>query len=219
MKNRLKIHNSMLSMIREFYPDEEYLSMLDKKVSAYSDEDFIKFISNKELKIVSSPFKKGVMLDKKRCLDFLKKHDRNPFQRVTIEDEITGLLYRPERKYLVLPVPIKRVVQSLFHKRSIPTNYSHVDQRTNQPTGPSKGSRISNTEALIINSQGDGYPNALREFYKYRGGDMRALNAMNKLIMDQGGVSHKTLNSLGSRPKSVEVFGTYLTAQHFKNNA
>lgn len=209
----------MLSMIREFYPDEDYLAMLDKKVSAMSDAEFTKFIKNRELKVVSSPFKKGVMLNTAAPLKFLKKHDRNPFQRVMIEDEITGLKYSPEKLYLVLPLPVKRLVQSLFHKRSIPTNYSHVDQRTDQPTGPSKGSRISNTEALIINSQGDGYPNALREFYKYRGGDIKSLNAMNKLIMDQGGVAHKTLNSLGSRPKSVEVLGSYYTAQHFKNNA
>lgn len=218
MKNRNKLEKKLFSMIKELYPDEAYIAMLKNKVSAMSDKRFEQFIREKELKIISSPFKSEVKLDNSRALEFLKRYDRNPFQRITIEDEITGIVYSPTRKYMVLPVPCKRVVQTLFHKRSIPTNLTHIDQRTDQLTGASKGSRISNTEAQIINSQGDGYPNTLREFYKYRGGDTRALNAMNKLIIAQGGVKHATLNSLGSRPKSVEVLGAYYTAQHFKNN-
>lgn len=217
MKNRKKIENKLFQLVNDLYPDPEYLAMLKAKIKAMSDKRFETFVREKELKLVTSPWKEGVKLDVSRALRFLEDNGRDPYQHITIEDEVTGIVYSPEKKYFVFTEPVKRVVQTLEHKRSIPTNFTHIDQRTDQLTGPSKGSRISNIEAQIINSQGDGYPNTLREFYKYRGGDSRALNAMNKLIYTQGEVSHSTLNSLGSRPKAVEVTSSYYTAQHFKN--
>ena len=218
MKNRKAIEEKAIELIREFYPDEDYLSVLASKMKAMSDERFIRFIKNKELKVISSPMKPEPKLSSERCLKFLIKHNRNPWKRLVMVHDKSGLEFSPAKTYLVLPVPIKRVVQTLYHKRSIPTTQTHIDQRTDQPTGPSKGSRMSNTEALIINSQGDGYPNTLKEYYKVRGGDNRALNAANKLIIAQGTASHSVIDTLGSRPKAVKVLGTYLTAQHYDNN-
>lgn len=217
MKNRAKIESFLFSSVESFCPDKEYIAALKKTVGAMSNARFTEFIKNREFKIVTTPLKQKDKLSIKTTLDFLEANNRSPYKRVVIVDEVTGIKHSPDKKSLCLPLPCKRVVQTLFHKRSIPTSATNIDQRTDQVTGASKGSRISNVEALIISSQGDGYPNSLREFYKYRGGDNRALNAMNKLIITQGGVKHATLNSLGSRPKVVEVLSSFLTAQHLRN--
>jgi len=138
------------------------------------------------------------------------------FQRVWLTDPTTGRVYLSNRKYLVMHLPVRRQIQTLVHKISIPEDNMHIDELTNQPTGVSKGSALSFPELLVLYSQG--HDEIIKELMKYRGGDLKGMNAMNRMIHEAGSCSMETLDTLGTTVKATETLSTYLTAMHIENN-
>ncbi|WP_201285368.1 hypothetical protein, partial [Klebsiella pneumoniae] len=89
--------------------------------------------------------------------------------------------------YLVIDVPLRRQVQLLQSKATIPENNKHIDDLSGQSTGPSKGSKISFPELQVLFAQG--LDSTITELIQFRGGDAKAFNAMNRAIIENGGVS------------------------------
>lgn len=138
------------------------------------------------------------------------------FQHLVLTDPQTGTTYTTPKKYMVIDLPVRRQAQMLKKKQSIPEDDKHHDQYTDQATGVSKGAKISFPEIQILAAQK--VDTALRELISFRGGDMKAYNAMKRTIYAEGGVSHAALSSLGTRVKSIKVFSAYLKAMHLDNN-
>lgn len=130
-------------------------------------------------------------------------------------DPTTGEVYRTPVKYLVIDVPLRRQVQLLQSKATIPENNKHIDELSGQSTGPSKGSKISFPELQVLFAQG--LDSTITELIKFRGGDAKAFNAMNRAIIENGGVSIDYLSQFNTKVKSVTTLSTLLKTIHLDN--
>jgi hypothetical protein len=115
----------------------------------------------------------------------------------------------------VVDLVLRRQAQLLVKKISIPEDNKSVDDFTGQPTGKSKGSKISYPETQILAALN--LDNNLTELLKFRGGDVKGFDAMNNSISKTGGVSLASIEKLGTRVKSTETLHTLLTCMHIGN--
>lgn len=187
-----------------------------------SDEDFDKWIKKliaKETYIaIIAPEKVGPQLSVANNLNVAKKWGHEFFERIWMDPKNGAPAFLSNDKYLVVDFPFKRQAQFLVKKISIPEDNRSIDNLTGQPTGKSKGSKISWPEVQIMAALG-GFDNTIVEFIKFRGGDLQGFNAMNHSIHTTGGVTLSSIGVLGTRVKSVQSLSTLLTSMHLTNSA
>lgn len=138
------------------------------------------------------------------------------FERIWIDKGDDVPPYLSPIPYLIVDLPLRRQAQLLVKKISIPEDNKSIDDLTGQPTGKSKGSKISYPEIQIMSALG--LDKNLVELIKVRGGDVKAFNAMNDSIAKTGGVSIDALEALGTSVKSTDTLSTILTAMHLSNS-
>ncbi len=138
------------------------------------------------------------------------------FQKLILTDPVTGQTYETPLPYPVVDLPVRRQVQMLKEKISIPEDNRHFDDYTDQPTGISKGGGISLPETLVLYSAG--LSQSLTEMIKYRGGDLKAMNAMDRAIAEQGDASMESISRFGTRVKSTVTMSILLKGMHLDNN-
>ena len=138
------------------------------------------------------------------------------FHRLWLTDTTTGKQFLSNRKYLVMHLPVRRQIQTLVNKISIPEDNRHIDELTDQPVGVSKGSSMSLPETLVLHAHG--MDKGIEEMIKFRGGDLKAMNAMDKEIINTGGVKMETISKLGTRVKSTQTLSSFLKGMHLDND-
>lgn len=138
------------------------------------------------------------------------------FERVWITDPATGSTYLSPIKFPIVYLPVRRQIQSLVNKVSIPDDNKHIDELTDQPVGPSKGSSISFPELQVLYAQG--FDKALIELVKFRGGDDKGFRAMDKMLMESGTVTIDQLEGMGTRAKASDTLSTLFKTAHLDNN-
>jgi hypothetical protein len=116
---------------------------------------------------------------------------------------------------MVIDLPIRRQSQHLQKKRSIPENNRVIDQLSGQPTGPSKGAKISYPELQVL--AGMNMDSSLVELIKYRGGDKGGYNALNAMVGRYGAANLKTLSNYATGVQSTQTLKIFLTASHLKS--
>lgn len=139
------------------------------------------------------------------------------FQHLILTDPQTGQVYKTQNKHMVGLVPFRRQVQMLVKKSSIPDSNHIIDERTGQPTGDSKGARLSAPEIQVNASKG--VNKMILEWIKFRGGDAKAYDAMNRSIIETGDVSMESIMANSNTiVKSNKTLSVYLKAMHLDNN-
>lgn len=123
--------------------------------------------------------------------------------------------YLTPEKYMVLELPSRRQAQLLVKKRSIPENNKRIDNFTGQVTGDSKAAKISFPETQIL--RGMGLDQTLTELLKYRGGDIKGAEAMDRVMARDGKVSMASIAHLASGVESTKTLKAYLTSMHLRN--
>lgn len=126
-----------------------------------------------------------------------------------------GTRYLSPLKYPIVELTLRRQAQLQEKKVSIPQDNSSVDILTGQPTGKSKGSKISFPEIQVLSALG--LDESLEEFLKCRGGDLLSFNAMNDSISKTGGVDLRQIEKLGGKVQSTETLHAYLVGMHIAN--
>ena len=101
-------------------------------------------------------------------------------------------------------------------KISIPKHNRTVDDFTGQPTGDSKGSKMTYPEIGVLDSLG--LKNTLEELLVYRGGDTKGFAAMNSAINDTGAVNFEEIEDRRSGVESVKTLSVFLKSAHVGNN-
>ena len=212
--HRKQAEEYILTNINELDPTGENAKLYVDKFSKMSDEDFEKMIEGIEknditLQLIVPNFSK-VKMDVACNLELGKKLGHTFFERINIpaKDGLPG--YLTPIPYPVIVLPVRRQAQLLDKKISIPEDNNSVDDFTGQPTGKSKGSKISYPEGQVL--AGMGLNKTLTEFYKYRGGDEKGFNAMNTMISRTGGVSQKAIEPFAGGVKVTTTLKTYLAA-------
>ena len=217
--NRKAAEQLILETIEKICPGGENAQLYKDLFATMDDKAFEVFINDldagkQRLAIVAPNFGKS-KLSTARNIAIAEEMGHNFFQRIWIPAKGDRPAYLTPVPYLVADFPLRRQAQLLDKKISIPEDNNSVDDFTGQPTGKSKGSKISYPEVQVLAALG--LENNLIEFMKYRGGDEKGFNAMNVSISRTGGVSLKAIEPFSGKVKSTQSLKTMLTAAHLKN--
>lgn len=208
-----------LEYIEKLLPGSEnaqYYKTLFAGMSDKQFDDFIAAIKGKRAHLaIVAPNLSEHKLSVERNLALAKELGHNFFQRIWMNEGNGQDPYLTPISYPVVKLPFRRQVQVLEKKRSIPENNKSIDYLTGQPTGPSKGSKISYPETQIMSTLN--LTESLTELIKVRGGDIEAFNAMNDQISKTGSASLETITSAGTTVRSTRTLSTILTAMHLSN--
>lgn len=219
MSKRAEATAFILKYIEKLLPGSPNTAVYKEQLEGLSEVafgDFMKRLrTGEEVLSIMTPNLSKAKLDLKRNLAIAKELKHEFFEQLELTDPTTGTQYLTPIKYLVLDLPLRRQVQLLDKKYSIPENNKHVDELSGQATGSSKGSKVSFPELQVLFAQG--LESTITELIKFRGGDNKAFNAMNRAIVENGGVSIEQLSKLGTKPKSVTVLSTLLKGMHLDN--
>lgn len=220
MANRKQAQEFIISMIEKVCPGGDNAKIYVDLFDSMDDESFDLFMKkieegNAKLAVIAPNFSKA-KLSVSRNLKLAKELGHNFFERIWIEGDENTPTYLTPIPYMIVDIPLRRQAQLLIKKISIPENNKTIDDFTGQPTGVSKGSKISYPETQVLAAMG--LDNCLTEMLKYRGGDTGGFLAMNKMISRSGGVSLKAIEQFSTGVESTRTLKTYLTAMHLDNN-
>jgi hypothetical protein len=220
MSNRVAAIDYIVKYVNKILPNSENGKLIRESLEALSDTDFASYMdgleTGEEVVPMYVPNLSKARISIERNLEVAAELKHDFFQRLWWTDPITGTTFLTNEKYLVIDLPLRRQVQLLQKKYSIPDDNKHVDELTGQPAGVSKGSRLSFPEIQVLYAQG--LDRTIEELIKYRGGDTKAFNAMNRSIVDTGGVSLDAISVNNTKVKSTQTLSTYLKAMHLANN-
>lgn len=217
--NRKEAEAFILEYIDKITGSQENRKIYEDLFASMSDADFDIFMKGIEdesnvLAVIAPNFGKGV-LSTERNLKIAKELGHNFFQRIIIEGKDDIPTYMTPIPYMVVDLPLRRQAQLLVKKISIPEDNKTVDDFTGQPTGKSKGSKISYPEIQVLAAMG--LDSCLEEMLKYRGGDTGGFIAMNKAISRSGGVSMDSIRQFSTGVESTRTLKTFLLAAHLDN--
>ncbi len=209
----------ILKYIDKLLPGSENTKIYQDLFASMSDKQFDEFmqrLKSKEIRLaIIAPNLNEPKLEIERNLDLAEELGHQFFERIWIDGSNEVAPYLSPIPYLIVDLPLRRQAQLQVKKTSIPEDTRSVDDFTGQPTGKSKGSKISYPEMQILMALD--LPASLTEMLKYRGGDVKGFDAMNAAISETGGVSMNTIAHLGSRVKSTETLSVFLTCMHLGN--
>lgn len=179
-------------------------------------EQFINDLDSEKTRLcITAPNYGKERLEIARNLEIAERLGHEFFQRIWVPANGDVDEYLTPLPYLVVELPLRRQAQLLQKKISIPEDNNSVDDFTGQPTGKSKGSKISYPETQVLAAVGLNV--CLQEFLKYRGGDEKGFNAMNTMINRTGGVSMAAIEPFAGTVKSTLTLSTMLSGMHLKN--
>lgn len=217
--NRKAATDWLVNFVDELVPNSPNGARIRRELEGLTDEQFealmIDFENGEDWPSIIIPTGAKYDISVERNLAIGEREGVKFFERIWQTDRSTGQELLSNTPALIMDIPIRRQKQHLDEKASIAEDNRHVDELTGQPTGASKGSAISNPQALILKSRG--LDVALTEFMKVRGGDGKAFAYSNKAIWERGVVSLDEISKLGTRTKSVDTLSTLYTTQHLEN--
>lgn len=217
---RKEAEDFILKHLKELAPGSITASLYEKRFKSMSDQDFEAFMSRiesgEEFLVVHAPNFSNSGISVEKNLKLGEKLGYQFFQRVWIGKKANEPAYLTPVKYLVLDLPLRRASQLLIKKIRIPLHNKTHDTLTGQPTGDSKGAKISYPELQVLASMG--LDNSVIELIKFRGGDVKGHNAMSAMINRYGQTNLKTLANFSSGVESTKTLNTFLTSMHLKSN-
>lgn len=219
--DRKAAEKEALYFINKFIPGSANGKVYEELFEKMTDAEFEEWVKHledgTEIMALYAPNLQDETLQMTRIYEVADELEFELFQHLTLTDQQTGQVYRTANKHMVGIVPFRRQVQMLVKKASIPSSNHVIDQRTGQPTGDSKGARLSAPELQVNASKG--LHSMLIELIKGRGGDEATYLAMNRSIIETGQASMNSIMSeFDSNVKSTKTFSVYLKAQHLDNN-
>lgn len=216
---RTETQEFILTYIRKITGGDENVKIYQDLFASMSNKDFEEFMKGIEsgetrLAVVCPNFSKQ-KLSTERNLAIAKELGHKFFQRIWFQGDENTPTYLSPIPYLVVDLPLRRQAQLLVKKISIPETNSSVDDLTGQPTGKSRGSKISYPETQVMAAMG--LDNSLVEMIKYRGGDTKGFQAMNTYISRMGNVSLDSIKHLAGGVEATKTLQIYLNCLHLSN--
>ena len=220
MGNRKAATAELLKMIDRLLPGSENATLYKDRLATMTDDDFEAFIgrleTGEEILSLIAPNLSEHKLSLENNLALAKEWKHEFFEQLWLTDPTTGVVYLTPVKYLVVDLPVRRQQQLLFEKMSIPKDNRRVDENTGQPAGDSHGASLSFPEVQTLYAQG--IDQSIEELFKFRGGDIKGMQAMNRQVIETGSVSLASLRRVRTVVKSTETLSTLLKAMHLDNN-
>lgn len=214
--NRKAAEAVILKRIDQMAPGGPTVQIYRDMFAKMDDEAFHAFmmrLKNGEVQLVIlAPNLTQPRLSIENALAMAEEMGHDFYQRIWINPGDGSPAYLTNKKYLVLDLPYRRQAQMLEKKVRIPKHNRSIDAVTGQPSGESKGSKLSSPEIQVLAALD--LPNTITEFIKFRGGDIRGFDAMMDMIDKNGGVSMDAISHLAGGVESTKALATYLNAMH-----
>lgn len=219
-KNRKKAEEFILQFCKDIEPTGYNVEQYKKIFADMSDKEFDDYMvglrDKTKFLVLFKPMYKAKGLTTENNLKVATKYGLEFFERL----QFTGNENEPDTvtsiKYLVIDLPYRRQSQTLEKKISLPDNNRIIDQSTYQPTGASKGAKVSFPELQVL--IGMGLDNSVNELIKFRGGDRGGFSAYNSMMLRYGSVNLRTLNNYATGVESTKTLKSYLLGMHIKQN-
>lgn len=218
MANRKAAQEFWLDFIEELVPGGQNKEIYQKFFDSMDDAQFEAFVSKIEngsanMAIWIPNFAKS-KVSTKNNLKIAEKYGIKFFQKVWIPAKQGVRKYLTPKPYLILDLPVRRQAQLHDKKISIPENNNSVDYITGQPTGASKGAKISFPELQVLTTMG--LDKTAIEFMKIRGGDSGSFNALNAVMDRNGSVSQAEIEPYSTGVKSTKALKHMLLGMGLK---
>ena len=216
MPNRKKAEEFILQFMKDIEPTGYNIQQYKLVFESMSDQDFDLFMrglrdGSKRLPVFKPTYKaNGITVENN--IKIGPKYGVEFFEPLIVTGERNTPDYQTPVKYMVVDLPYRRQSQTLDKKISLPTNNKVIDELTYQPTGDSKGSKISYPELQVL--IGMGLDKSITELFKFRGGDRGGFNAYNAMFLRYGSANLSTLSNYSTGVESTRTLKTYLTAAH-----
>lgn len=219
--SRKLLEKEALYFIDMFMPGSPNKDLMADMFKRMSDADIEQWVANlesgEEYVTLFAPNLIKHTLSIERNYKVAKALGFELFQQLVLTDQSTGQTYLTPNKHLIGMLPLRRQVQMLAKKRSIPGSSHVADEFSGQAAGTSKGSRLSGPEIQVNISKG--LKTSVLELIKFRGGDAESYNQMNKQIMETGEASLTSI--MAETPgmvKSNKTLSIRLSAMMLRNN-
>lgn len=221
-RNRKAAEQYLIDFVEKLCPGGENKKLYQDAFAKMSDAEFDKLMQDFESGAarppVQSPNFGTARLDLERNIKIMESLGKSFWERLWItttdEDGNTSQYLSPV-EYMIVELPLRRQAQLLDKKLSVPEHNRSVDQLTGQPAGDSRSAGISYPELQIM--RGMGLDESLLELIKWRGGDVKGFDAMNKTISRDGAVSLKSIAHLAGGVESTASVKVFLTCMHLRN--
>ena len=216
--NRLKVQQFICTYIKKISPNSKNIDIYNKLFEGMSDKAFDDFMKDLEsgkrfLVLIEPNYSSAVSVENN--LKIAKELGHNFFEKLWIEGKEDVPTYLTPIEYMVVDLPVKRVSQLLVKKISVPDHNKVVDTLSGQPTGESKGAKISYNELQVCAAMG--LDDTMVELMKYRGGDIKGQLAYNNMLSKVGSTNLKTLSNYASGVESTTTLKTFLTSALLKS--
>lgn len=219
MADRKKAEAFILQFVKDIEPTGYNVEQYKKVFADMSDKDFDTYMreirAGNQFLVIFKPMYEAEGLTVENNLKVAEKYGLQFFERLIFSNNTDAPDYMTSITYLVVDLPYRRQSQTLLKKTSIPEHNKVIDELTFQPTGDSKGAKISYPELQVL--IGMGLDNTIAELIRYRGGDRNGFNAYNAMFLRYGNANLKTLSEYASGVESTKTLKTYFTAMHLKS--
>lgn len=220
MGNRKAAEALCLSLLKKLAPGGHTVNMTAKMFQRMSDAEFDQYIKdletgNKFLIAFSPNFgKEGISVENN--LKLAESLGHKFFHRLHYEENGDDPEYQTPIEFMVVDLPVKRQSQTIDKKISVPEDNKTIDALTGQPTGDSKGARLSFPELQLCAAME--LDNTSVEFMKVLGGDNKAMAAYNAMLSQTGKARLSTVELYSGGVESTHTLRTLLFCMHLKNN-
>ena len=216
---RQKVEKFILTYIEKIAGSYNRSIYENKIFKNMTDEDFDQFMKDlkteKKFLVVYAPNLKQRDISVENNLEVAKELGYNFFQKLWISSNDDVPTYLTPIPYMIIDLPIRRTSQLLIKGISVPDHTKVVDNLTGQPTGESKGAKISYPEVQLMVAMG--MEKSALELMKYRGGDKGGLTALNNMVSKLGSANLDTLSAYATGVESTKTLRTFLRGMHLES--
>lgn len=216
--NRKAAEKAILDFFKSIEPTGHNVKRWTAIFENMSDKQFDDYMKGiregSKYLVIFKPTYEAVGMTIDNILKTADKYGIPLFERLVIENDRTVPDHTTPIEYFVVDLPYRRQSQNIVKKISVPDDNKTIDQLTFQPTGASKGAKISYPELQVL--IGMGLDNTISELIRYRGGDKGGFAAYNAMFLRYGSVNLKTLGNYSTGVESTKTLKTLLAGMHLK---
>lgn len=219
--NRKAAEAEALAWVRDVDLSGKTVKWYQERFAQMTDTQFEKWIDDLEngrdyLCIISDNMN-GNNVSVENNLKVAEKRGVPMFERIWLVDPKSGFRYLSNVPYPIGYLPIKRQIESIENKRSIPKISSKKkDDLTGQVSGEAAAMALSQPETQILYAMG--LEAVIVESLKYRGGDIKGGEEFDRSLLETGEVSINNLLQTDTKVKSSETLKAFLTGMNYDNN-
>lgn len=215
MNNRQAATEYLLTHLDMILPGSDNMKIMKESLEGLDDEQFSQLMNDyetsKDRPPIYVPNLSEHKLSVKRNLEIGRLLGHDFFERLWIgSDDPDTPTYMTPIKYMVVELPCRRQSQLLIEGVSTAEHNRSVDQLTGQVTGDSAAAKVSFPELQILRAMG--MDETVQELIKFRGGDLKGLDAMNTAIQRDGEVSLRAIEPFASGVESGSALKVLLTS-------